>query len=493
MDSKSSETRFESLTYELQTLQIPFKTAADSDWLSWAKTYNVSIPVTPAVVVCPVYTIQIGVAVKLARRYGLKVQARSGGHSYASHSNGGVDGAMVIDLRKLDIVLCRPPSAFVYGGARLGQMAQTIYTKSGHALPHGTCAAVGVGGHFTHGGFGFFSRAWGLAMDRITGLGVVTADGEDRHVSETKFPDLYYALRGAADSFGIVHLFYLSSLPAPESVVHWKVRVPGVAGNIEACVSVFQHLQAFVHGRFVDRQWGLNLSLASDYFGIDGTYLGSADELRIILSMLVTGLEVAASTETPIVNQGGPLVVWEISEMNWPDTLKALNSGQDIVTETSMHDKQDNFFAKSVVIPEPGLDEKTLRSFFTYLMEAEVDEKFNKFILFDLWGGTDSQINTKDVNFSAFPHRDVCWVAQMYGYVGLDQQMPPCCVDYIDRLAGSITKYLPRKAAYLNYTDPSLTRQEAHKQYYGKDLYKILSELKQKWDPDNVFSNPQSI
>lgn len=192
MDSKSSETRLENLTYELRTLNIPFKTAADSDWSSWAKTYNVRIPVTPAVVVCPVFTIQIGVAVKLARRYGLKVQARSGGHSYASHSNGGVDGAMVIDLRKLNIVLCRPPSAFVYGGARLGEMAQTIYRKSGHALPHGTCADVGVGGHFTHGGFGFFSRAWGLAMDRITGLGVVTADGEDRHVSETKFPDLYY-------------------------------------------------------------------------------------------------------------------------------------------------------------------------------------------------------------------------------------------------------------------------------------------------------------
>lgn len=301
-------------------------------------------------------------------------------------------------------------------------------------------------------------------------------------------------MRGAADSFGIVHLFELSPVPAPRSVVHWKVNVPGVAGNIEASVKAFQHIQDFVHNEIlVDRQLGLNLSLSSNHFAIDGTYLGSADTLQEILQVLLRGLEAAAT------DKKDPKVESEIEELTWLDSLKELNQGEELESAYLGYDKHDNFFAKSVVVPEPGLNEKALTSFFTYLvqvgclLEVGLGEKIGSFVLIDLWGGADSQINAKDVGFSAFAHRDACWVAQLYGYVGADQKMPARGIEYINGLADSMAKHLPRSGAYLNYTDPSLTREQAHEQYYGKELSAKLKQLKQKWDPDNVFSNPQSI
>lgn len=183
---------------ELTDMGISFITPTDRDWPIYSSTYNLRLPVTPAVVVLPFIVKHISNAITLAGKHGFKVQARSGGHSYASYSNGGVDGSVVIDLGEVQF---RSTSAsgdlycvIVGSGMRLGELAQTIDQRTGwkRALPHGTCASVGVGGHFTHGGYGFFSRAWGLAMDRIAKIKVVLANGQLVLADENQNQDLFY-------------------------------------------------------------------------------------------------------------------------------------------------------------------------------------------------------------------------------------------------------------------------------------------------------------
>lgn len=122
---------------------------------------------------------QVSRVVVVAAEEGFKVQTRSGGHSYASHSNGGIDGCVVIDMRHFtNIDLQEDGIVCVGSGVRLGELGLTIFENSRKALAHGTCPTVGVGGHFTHGGFGFTSRSWGLASDQIVALDVVMADGQ---------------------------------------------------------------------------------------------------------------------------------------------------------------------------------------------------------------------------------------------------------------------------------------------------------------------------
>ncbi|KAI0844891.1 putative glucooligosaccharide oxidase [Daldinia vernicosa] len=496
---------------QLSDIGIPFKTPTDPDWATYSSTYNLRLPVTPAVVVVPSTVEHISNAITFAGKHGFKVQARSGGHSYASYSNGGVDGSIVIDLRKIHfrtISASDDPNCVIVGsGTRLGELAQTIDQRTGwkRALPHGTCASVGVGGHFTHGGYGFFSRAWGLAMDRIAKIMVVLANGQLVLADENQNQDLFYvspnaliafspltsellltlglpnkAMRGAADSFGIAVAFYLNTVPTPESIIHWDFKVSDATKSIESAVRAFQHIQTFVHDHsVVDRQLGLNVTLSSDYFAVGGTFLGSRNDfVRKVIPALLEGIP-----EFPTI---------EVKQVDWATSLKLLNQGRELdsPTDSSEH---SNFFAKSVTIPEPGFTAESLTDFFTYLLDQGARAPISYFILADLYGGADSQINAKDQSFSAFAHRDTLWVTQLYGYVDNEQVFPSEGLDFINGLASAMTARLPSYGAYSNYTDPSLPREEANDLYYGKELHKKLKQLKRDLDPNNVFANPQSI
>ena len=168
-------------------------TANTAAFTQLKKTYNLRLPYTPEDILVPHTVQQISDALICAGQLGIKVQARSGGHSYASFSSGGKNGSLVIDLRQFqEVTLDDKGVAKVGGGLRLGNLAQNIFQQGNRALSHGTCPGVGVGGHFTHGGYGYASRIWGLAMDQIVGLDVVLANGTAVHASETEHPDLYY-------------------------------------------------------------------------------------------------------------------------------------------------------------------------------------------------------------------------------------------------------------------------------------------------------------
>ena len=102
---------------------------------------------------------------------------------------------MVIDLENFQsITLDANGIAAVGGGVRLGNLALGIYNNNNakRALPHGTCPGVGLGGHSTHGGYGYSSRAWGLALDTITAMDVTLANGSTVHTTSTSYPDIYY-------------------------------------------------------------------------------------------------------------------------------------------------------------------------------------------------------------------------------------------------------------------------------------------------------------
>ncbi|KAI0157092.1 putative glucooligosaccharide oxidase [Hypoxylon sp. FL1284] len=474
------------LALELEEGEIRFKTHDDEDWGEWAATYNLRVPVTPAVIAIPRDLLEVQAAIKIARRFGVKVQARSGGHSYASHSNGGVDGAMVLNLRKFAIVNPCGGETLVMAGVRLGNMAQRFFELTNSALPHGTCAGVGVGGHLAHGGFGFFSRAWGLAMDRIVEMVAITADSKSRVLSETENSDLFYAMRGAADSFGIAIGFSLLPVEAPRSVVHWDINLPGVFGHVDSWVKAFQHLQDFVHDEsVVNRQLGLSVYIDGISFIIRGTYLGPVENLRGIIHSLLPSLELVARLE-------GSEPAISIKELSWLESLRALNQGESIEVDSWTEEKHDYFFAKSVVVTEPGFTEEALRSFFEYLADTENSMWMGTYVLINLWGGADSQINTTDGKSSAFGHRDACWVVQAHSSFS-EWRKPETYINYITELISSMTKHLPRFGAYSGYADPSLTRAEAHKLYYSEETLAKLKQLKKKWDPDNVFSNPHSI
>jgi hypothetical protein len=111
---------------------------------------------------------------------------------------------MMIDLQSLQTVsVDQAGVATVGGGVRLGNLANGIWNSGQRALAHGTCPGVGIGGHFTHGGYGHTSRNYGLAMDQIIAADIVLANGTLIKATSSQSPDIFWAIRGAADSIGI--------------------------------------------------------------------------------------------------------------------------------------------------------------------------------------------------------------------------------------------------------------------------------------------------
>ena len=120
----------------------------DLDYFSKINAYNLDYPVYPAAIVRPTTVEEVSAAVKCAVKAGVKVQPRSGGHSYANYCLGGVDGALVVDLvhlQKFDMDTATL-EATIGAGTLLGDVTKRLHDAGGRAIAHGICPQVGIGG-----------------------------------------------------------------------------------------------------------------------------------------------------------------------------------------------------------------------------------------------------------------------------------------------------------------------------------------------------------
>jgi FAD/FMN-containing dehydrogenase len=153
-------------------------------------------------------------ALALARREGLKVTVRSGGHSWVGTCLR--QGGLVIDLSGLSDLVVDPTTmtATAGPGATNGQLASALETAS-LGFPIGHSPTVGLGGYLLGGGLGWNPRVWGPACANVTAIEVVTADGEI--VDDD--PDLLWAAKGAGPGFpGVVTRFDLRLHPLPKAI-----------------------------------------------------------------------------------------------------------------------------------------------------------------------------------------------------------------------------------------------------------------------------------
>jgi hypothetical protein len=150
-----------------------------------------------------------------ARKQGLELAVRSGGHSSAGHSS--TDGVIVLDLRDMNAVAIDvgARTAWIDTGATSGQVT-TAAAEHGLVVGFGDTGSVGVGGITLGGGVGYLVRKWGLAIDSLLAAEVVTADGLLRRADPDTNADLFWAIRGGGGNFGVATRlkFRLHELPA---------------------------------------------------------------------------------------------------------------------------------------------------------------------------------------------------------------------------------------------------------------------------------------
>lgn len=454
---------------------VPYRMTSDSDYAELIEPYNLALPYSPVVVVLAETQQNVQDAVLCAAENGIKVQAKSGGHSYASFNLGGKDGSMMISLEAFQEIELDASTGIVKvgGGVRIGNLADGIFNQGQRAVPHGTRPGVGIGGQFTHGGYGLTSRHWGLAMDTIVEVDVVLADGSLIKASSTENSEVFWGIRGAADSLGIVTKFYLQTQPAPSSVTYFVYTFSNMYSSKETFTNSFLHMQDFgKNASVVDSK--IAFSLYIDNYGsysVTGSYLGTVDDFNATIAPeFLRTLPTPASTTVEVYN--------------YIDYLVALSGATTIKQPLTGYDEHQDFFAKSITVPEPdGLTSDAINAWFDHINGTSA----TYYSIINLYGGPGSQVNTKDTTFSAYKDRDSLWVFQNSGAVASK--------DFLNGLSDVITKAQPQTSfgAYLNYVDSSYDAATAHKMYYGDELYAQLLTLKNKIDPNSVFWNPQAI
>jgi FAD/FMN-containing dehydrogenase len=160
----------------------------------------------PAVIARPTSGEEVATAIRFARDHDLEIAVRSGGHSKVGLR--GQDHGLVVDMSAMRGVEVDPVSqiARVNGGALLGEL-DVAAQAHGLVCPVGVVGHTGVAGLTLGGGVGRLQRHFGLTIDNLTAIELVTADGRRVRASETEEPELFWGLRGAGWNFGIATAF----------------------------------------------------------------------------------------------------------------------------------------------------------------------------------------------------------------------------------------------------------------------------------------------
>ncbi|HWG99491.1 MAG TPA: FAD-binding oxidoreductase [Pilimelia sp.] len=215
----------------------------------------------PAVARCAT-TADVVECVRFARRFGLALVPRGGGHSYVGASTS--PHGLVLDTRPLAAVRydAGTGQALVGGGARLSDVYAGL-GRHGVTVPAGSCGGVGIGGLALGGGVGMASSLAGLTCDVVTGLDIVTADARWRTVDARREPELFWACRGGGGGqFGVVTRWRMRTFAVREVgrfTLHWAWR------DAAAVAAGWQRFLA----QAGDRVW-CHLQLSSDARGRRG-------------------------------------------------------------------------------------------------------------------------------------------------------------------------------------------------------------------------------
>jgi FAD/FMN-containing dehydrogenase len=203
MTSRLSETTIEGFK---QSLRGQLITPDDDCYEGARQVWNANIDRRPGLICRPTGVADVIQAVSFARDHHLLVAVRGGGHSFAGTCV--CDGGLVIDLSLMKGIRVDPIRRTVRaeGGVKWGEFDRETQVF-GLATTGGTVADTGIAGLTLGGGHGWLGNRYGLVSDNLLAVDIVTADGQLRVASDTEHSDLFWAVRGGGGNFGVVTSF----------------------------------------------------------------------------------------------------------------------------------------------------------------------------------------------------------------------------------------------------------------------------------------------
>jgi FAD/FMN-containing dehydrogenase len=178
----------------------------DADWSAAVQIWNGMAAKTPALVIQPSSARDIAVIVQFARERRLLLGIKGRGHHIAGTAV--PEGGLMLDMAGMCDVTVDASArlATVGAGCRLKDV-DAATQEHGLATVLGFISDVGVAGLTLGGGLGYLTRRFGWTVDNLEAVEIVTADGEIRTASRHEHADLFWAVRGGGGNFGVVTRF----------------------------------------------------------------------------------------------------------------------------------------------------------------------------------------------------------------------------------------------------------------------------------------------
>jgi FAD/FMN-containing dehydrogenase len=411
----------------------------------------------PAAIVRPADAGDVAQVVSVARRTGLELAVRGGGHSSAGH--GTSEGGIVLDLGRLrGLEIDAGGRVARAGGGLTSGAVTTALAPHGLAIGFGDTPSVGIGGLTLGGGVGYLVRKHGLTIDHLLGAEIATADGDVVEVDAERHPDLFWAIRGGGGNFGVVTRFDYRLHPV-DMVTGGMLALPATPQTIAGLVAEAEAAPE-------------ELSLIANVLPAPPLPFVPAERVGkpLLLVQLVHAgpLDDGARVVAPLRALATPLA----------DTVRAMPFAEMFAGE-----------------PQPAPPRAVVRTFFADTLDEDAARE-----LLDRLQSSTAQLAAAQVRVlggaaarvpvdaTAFAHRQRRLLVNV-GAVYAAPEDDPVHRAWADGAAAALRN--GTDGAYVNFLgDEDARRVRAA---YPGGTWERLAEVKRRYDPDNVFRVNQNV
>lgn len=444
----------------------------DAEYEETVTIDNGRIQFKPRLIIFPAVVEDVKIGLRFAITHNLPFSVKGGGHSAAGYCLN--QGGVVMAMKNLNKITFDPKNETVT--AEMGVIWYDVYkfmqaTGTGLVPVGGGCPTVAPPGFMLGGGYSFVSRSYGMSIDNLESLKIVTPDGELRHIglhsTSAEDIDLFWACRGGGGgNFGIV------------VEMEMRVRKPNSKKMLVGQIRYPLEMAEDVLGYYND--WVETVPDAMAVYGFMGNQKDLIDK---VTNVKVLGL-------TPVFNgecaEGidllqGLLKLKPINADLYNMTLPDWEFFNGYTTRVAGRSS----YIRSTVLPKGGMNNKVAKVIIDSMTHAPSAESFA------VWTHTGGAIENVAPDGTAYVHRNSRFVPEIKAIWDLDKpgetlENVQWAYEFFERMseAGNAT------GAYVNYIDP--LQHNWAEQYYGSNYQRLL-EIKKKVDPNNFFSFQQSV
>lgn len=446
-------------------LRGPLVQPGDEGYEEARTVWNAMIDKEPSLIARCQGTADVIAAVNFARDLDLDLSVKGGGHNVAGTAV--CDDGLMVDLSEMNGVRVDPDrqTAVAQAGATMGDLDHESQAF-GLATPGGIVSTTGIGGLTLGGGFGWLARRFGLTIDNLRAVDLVTADGELVRASEKRHPELFWALCGGGGNFGVATAFEYDLHEVGPEILAGELLYP-----LEEAAEVLRFFREYIRDAPDQVCVYPTLSAVRDLpeAGIHADDVPGSTWLFLVV-FYSGDLEAGKQVLQPIRDYGEPL-------------FDSIQTRQYTAWQSSLDERfaagarnywKSQFFAQ--------LSDEAIEMLIESVDPLPTEESL---VFFELAGGA---IGRVDPEATAFPHRDAMYsitVAPIWS----DPQDDEEHISWAREVFQSLALY-SSDDVFMNFL--SRESQERVRAAYGEN-YDRLVEVKNEWDPGNFFAINQNI